>query len=158
MLCLLGQHPVALFLISPALLDAHTCSHPLPLPALPLRCAALSTGLVRNEFESLPLQLPLGAAAAKALSGPADAIRSSLAALGLNSLGAAAGALQGAGSSSGSGNRTVVVDGLSMVPKTVNVHLFDGVGGYIGVLGAFALGSSVFVLLMTVLVVRMRRQ
>lgn len=152
MLCLLGHHPTALFLISPALLDAQACAYPSPLP-----CPALPTGLVRNEFESLPLQLPLGAAAAKALSGPADAIRSSLAALGLNSLGAAAGALQGAGSS-GSGNRTVVVDGLSMVPKTVNVHLFDSVGGYIGVLGAFALGSSVFVLLMTVLVVRMRRQ
>jgi hypothetical protein len=134
--------------------------HTLSRPRLPPPLNHQHTGLVRNEFESLPLQLPLGAAAAKALSGPADAIRSSLAALGLNSLGAAAHALQGASSGSGSSgsNRTVVVDGLSMVPKTVNVHLFDGVGGYIGVLGAFALGSSVFVLLMTVLVVRMRRQ
>jgi hypothetical protein len=36
--------------------------------------------------------------------------------------------------------------------------MFDGVGGYVAVLGAFALGSSLFVLLMTVLVVRIRRQ
>lgn len=108
---------------------------------------------MRNEFEELPLELPLGTAAAKALSGPADAIRAGLANLGLNSMSAAASVLQ-----SGGTNRTVIVDGLTMVPKTVNVRLFDGVGGYIGVLAAFALGSSVFVLLMTVLVVRMRRQ
>lgn len=114
----------------------------LPMPA----------GLVRNEFDSLPLELPLGTAAAKALSGPAAAVKSSLTSLGLSSLPAAAGAL------ANGGNRTVTVDGLTMVPKTVNVHLFDGVGGYIGVLAAFALGSSVFVMLMTVLVVRMRRQ
>jgi hypothetical protein len=108
---------------------------------------------VRNEFESLPLQLPLGTAAANALAGQAGAVRDRLSSLGVSSLSAAAGVLNGGGS-----NRTVTVDGLSMVPKTVNVHLFEGVGGYIGVLGAFAVGSSVFVLFMTVLVVRMRRQ
>jgi len=79
-------------------------------------------------------------------------VRSSLASLGLNSLSAATSVLQG-----GSG-KTVTVDGLTMVPRTVNVHLFGHVGGFIGVLGAFALGSSIFVLLMTVLVVRLRRQ
>ena len=109
-------------------------------------------GLIRNEFESLPLQLPLGTAAAKALAGPVGALKSSLANLGLGSVAAAAGALNGGT------DRTVTVDGLSMVPRTVDVHMFDGVGGYVAVLAAFALGSSLFVLLMTVLVVRIRRQ
>lgn len=111
-------------------------------------------GLVRNEFESLSLQLPLGTAAANAITGGQTSVmRDRLGALGFSSLGAAVGALQNGGNA-----RTVPVDGLSMVPKTVAVHLFPGVGGFIGVGAAFALGSSVFVLLMTVLVVRLRRQ
>jgi hypothetical protein len=104
---------------------------------------------VRNEFESLALEVPLGSVASATLNSVSAAVRKSV--TNLSGLASAAAMLQKQAVGS------VTLDGLAVVPRTINVQL-TSVGGFIGLCAGFAVGSSALVLLLTVLLVKLRRQ
>lgn len=133
----------------PALLCALLSLRPcLPAPLPPL---STTLGFVRNEFESLGLEVSIGSVASASLNSVSAAVRKSVTQLSPQ-LAAAASMLQSKAAVQGS----ISIDGLAVVPRTINVHL-TSVGGFIGLCAGFAVGSSIVVLLLTVLLVRLRR-
>jgi hypothetical protein len=107
---------------------------------------------VRNEFEALAVEVPLGSVASASLNSVSAAVRKSV--TNLSGLAGAAALLQKQAAAAGG---SVTLDGLAVVPRTINVHL-TSVGGFIGLLGGYAVGSSALVMLATVALVRLRRQ
>jgi hypothetical protein len=119
-------------------------------------------GLVRNEFQGLRLALPAGAttisaggAAANTLTASTqDALQSALAALlASNSSNSSSSGLDA--SMRAGGQQEIVVDGLSVVPGTIQVH-FGTVQQLVALLLGFTLGSSCLVVAATALLVRWR--
>jgi hypothetical protein len=125
-------------------------------------------GLVRNEFQGLTLTLPAGAATISAGGAAANTLSAST----QDALQSALATLLGSNSSSSSSNSSssglaalmsagarwqqeIAVDGLSVVPGTIQVH-FGSVQQLVALLLGFALGSSCLVVAATALLVRWR--
>lgn len=114
-------------------------------------------GIVRNEFEGLQFQLPSSEAAKAATEAMGS---NSMVAAAQEALHRAVAAAQGSGANltsmfTAAASSSIAVDGLAVVPGTIKVQKAS-LGGFIGYMAVFAVGTTVMCIACTALLVRVR--